>query len=64
LIAVFAVVPALKDLQDRFGEMAKSNPFFEGGYSDLLGLLPFVALAVVLYFVGRERLLSGKNNLN
>ena len=64
LIAVFAVVPALKDLQDRFGEMAKSNPFFEGGYSDLLGLLPFVALAIVLYFVGRERLLSGKNNLN
>jgi hypothetical protein len=65
LIAVFAVVPSLKALQDSFGEWAlKSNPFFDGGvggYSDILGLVPFAILAVVLYFVGRERLLAGKN---
>lgn len=63
LIAIFAVVPALKALQDQFGEYAKSNPFFEGGWSDLLGLVPFAGLAVVLYFVGRERLLSGQKEM-
>jgi putative OPT family oligopeptide transporter len=60
LIAVFAVVPQLKTIQDQFGEYAKSNPFFTGDYSDLLGLLPFLLLAVILYFVGREMWLSGK----
>jgi uncharacterized oligopeptide transporter (OPT) family protein len=64
LIAVFAVVPSLKSVQDRFGDWAKlSNPFFDGGaggYSDVLGLLPIAILAVVLYFVGREWWLSGK----
>lgn len=60
LIAVFAVVPRLKDIQDQFGEYAKSNPFFTGDYSDLLGLLPFLVLSVVLYLVGRELLWSGK----
>jgi putative OPT family oligopeptide transporter len=37
------------------------NPFFAGPNSDLLGLLPFIILAVVLYLVGREMLMSGKN---
>jgi len=65
LIAVFAVVPQLKALQDTFGEWAtKSNPFFDaglGGVSDILGLIPFAILAVILYFVGREMLLKGKS---
>jgi uncharacterized oligopeptide transporter (OPT) family protein len=30
------------------------NPLFAGPYSDLLGLLPFLALAVLLYLAGRE----------
>jgi len=34
------------------------NPFFEGPYSDLLGLIPFLLLTVLLYFVGRELLLK------
>jgi putative OPT family oligopeptide transporter len=38
----------------------KNNPFFEGPYSDLLGLIPLVILTVVLYFVGREILLKPK----
>ena len=63
LIAVFAVVPSLKIFQEGFEKWAgKSNPFFQGDYSDLLGLLPMVAIAVVLYFVGREWLLRGKKN--
>jgi len=32
-----------------------SNPFFVGPYADLLALLPFCALAVLLYLVGREK---------
>jgi putative OPT family oligopeptide transporter len=34
------------------------NPFFSGPYSDLLGLIPFLILTVLLYLVGRERLLK------
>jgi len=60
LIAVFAVVPALKALQDQFGEYAKGNPFFTGDWSDLLALIPFVGIAFVLYMVGREVWLSGR----
>jgi putative OPT family oligopeptide transporter len=63
LIAVFAVVPALRTVQDKFGEWAKtSNPFFEGGSADVLALVPFAVLAVILYFVGREMLLAGRSN--
>jgi len=36
------------------------NPFFEGPYSDLLGLIPLLILTVVLYLVGREILLKPK----
>jgi putative OPT family oligopeptide transporter len=61
LIAIFAVVPALKKVQDNFGEWAKTgNPFFEGSSADVLALVPFIALAVILYFVGREMLLAGR----
>jgi hypothetical protein len=64
LIAVFAVVPWLKSIQDSFGDWAKaSNPFFDGGVgglSDVLALLPFIAIALILYLVGREMLLRGR----
>jgi putative OPT family oligopeptide transporter len=36
------------------------NPFFEGPYSDILGLIPFLILTIVLYMVGREWLLAGR----
>jgi putative OPT family oligopeptide transporter len=61
LIAIFAVVPALKHLQDRFAGYAEGNPLFT---SDLLGLIPFAVLAVILYMVGREMWLSGRRNLS
>ena len=58
LIALFAVQPTLKGVQDAAEHWAKEgNPFFS---SDLLGILPFVVLAVVLYLVGREIWLAGK----
>src|SRR5204862_4099353 len=31
-----------------------NNPFFEGPYSNILGLIPFLILTVLLYLVGRE----------
>jgi hypothetical protein len=42
------------------GWATKNNPFFEGPYSDLLGLIPLFILTVVLYLVGRELLLRPK----
>jgi putative OPT family oligopeptide transporter len=36
------------------------NPFFNGGWADLLSLLPFLVLVVILYLVGREKLLAPK----
>jgi putative OPT family oligopeptide transporter len=36
------------------------NPFLTGPNSDWLALLPFFALTLFLYFVGRELLLAGK----
>ena len=38
----------------------KKNPFFEGPYSDLLGLIPLAILTIGLYLVGREILLKPK----
>lgn len=58
LIALFAVQPSLKGIQDAAEHWAKDgNPFFS---SDLLGFLPLLAIAVVLYLVGRELWLAGK----
>jgi len=64
LIAVFAVVPWLKSVQDASTTWAEANnPLFAGPSSDILGLLPFVVLAVVLYLVGRELLFTGRRNI-
>jgi len=58
LIALFAVWPMLKDIQDKAESWSKtSNPFFS---SDLLGIIPFIILAVIMYLVGRELWLKGK----
>jgi putative OPT family oligopeptide transporter len=40
--------------------MKASNPFFNGGSSDLLSLIPFALLCVLLYMAGREMILAGK----
>ncbi len=63
LVAIFAVAPSLKAVQDSFGEWAaKSNPFFDGPNADWLAMIPFCVLALILYYVGRELLLTGKKN--
>jgi len=40
-----------------------NNPFFEGPYSDLLGLLPLLAITLGLYLVGREVLLKPRTHV-
>ena len=97
LFAIFAFVPILKSVQDKFGDwssgelvgnankwleqgrpetanydwflnlsegsrhfLEKANPFFSGNNADWLGMIPFWILAIFLYYVGRELLLTGK----
>jgi putative OPT family oligopeptide transporter len=36
-----------------------SNPFYSGPNADLLSVLPFAVLTLLLFFVGREKLLGG-----
>lgn len=61
LIAIFAVQPSLSAIQNATTEWAKkSNPFFEGDHAWWLGALPFLALCVFLYYVGREKMMAGK----
>jgi putative OPT family oligopeptide transporter len=38
------------------------NPFFGGDHSNWLGLIPFLGLAALLYFVGREMVLKNKKS--
>lgn len=60
LIAIFAVVPLLQKVQKASGDWSKEhNAFFSGDSSALLGMVPFVIISVILYFVGREWLLKG-----
>ncbi len=60
VIFAFLNIP-LKDKLDQFEQWATAhNPLFEGAYADVLGLIPFIALTVLLYLVGRERLMAGR----
>ncbi|HQU92088.1 MAG TPA: oligopeptide transporter, OPT family [Pyrinomonadaceae bacterium] len=64
LIAIFAVVPWLKAIQDDSARWAAAaNPFFGGDTGWWLGAVPFLILAVLLYFVGREKLMKGGGDL-
>lgn len=37
-----------------------SNPFYHGPNADLLAIIPFLLLTILLYLVGRDRLLAGR----
>ncbi len=49
----------IADFNDTIQKWSTVNPFFQGAYSDLLALIPFLALIVILYLTGREVILSG-----
>jgi putative OPT family oligopeptide transporter len=40
------------------------NPFYAGNHSDWLALLPFLVLAILLYYTGRELIFQGKSRKN
>ncbi|HEX8494845.1 MAG TPA: oligopeptide transporter, OPT family [Pyrinomonadaceae bacterium] len=50
----------LTDTTKGIEEWSKAhNPFFEGGYADVLSLIPFALLTIFLYMVGREMVMGG-----
>jgi putative OPT family oligopeptide transporter len=59
VIAIMAGV--FFDLNNTLTDWAVAhNPFYEGPHADALALIPFALIALLLYFVGREKLLAGK----
>lgn len=57
----FGILNYLKSIKDGSAEWAeKSNPFFAGNNADWLGMIPFWILALILYYVGRELILTGR----
>ena len=57
-IVIAFMAGALGHIDDRLTKWAdSSNPLFAGPLSDCLALLPFCALTLFLYFVGRGLLL-------
>ena len=60
VLFAFLAIP-MKDRLEAFeGWATVHNPFFEGPHADLLALIPFIALCVLLYVVGRDLLLASK----
>jgi putative OPT family oligopeptide transporter len=58
VVYAFMNIP-LKDSLDAVEKWAGAhNPFFDGSYADLLALIPFTALCLLLYLVGRDVLLA------
>jgi putative OPT family oligopeptide transporter len=61
VIAILQGVPIFEPINSALENWStKFNPFYDGPHSDLLTLLPFAALCVFLYLVGREKLLSSR----
>jgi hypothetical protein len=62
VLFAFMVIP-WKDRLDGWQKWAtEHNPVFDGPWSDLLAMIPFLALAALLYFVGRDVLFGPKRN--
>lgn len=59
----YGVLNYLKGIKDSWAKWAAiDNPFFAGDNADWLGMIPFWILALILYYVGRELILTGKKN--
>ncbi|MEP6937136.1 MAG: oligopeptide transporter, OPT family [Chthoniobacterales bacterium] len=58
VIFAFINIP-LKDRLDAIEKWATANnPLFDGRWSDILSMIPFIALCVLLYLVGRDALFA------
>ncbi|QYM79849.1 oligopeptide transporter, OPT family [Horticoccus luteus] len=61
IIAIMQGVPWFEGINDGITTWSTAhNPFFDGPNSDLLTLVPFAVLCILLYLVGREKLLAGR----
>jgi putative OPT family oligopeptide transporter len=60
IIAFLAGVPFMAGFNDKIETWSKTNRFYTGGSADLLSLIPFAALVLMLYLVGREILMAPK----
>jgi hypothetical protein len=59
VIAIMAGLPSLAPTNERLAAWATArNPFYNGPHADLLALIPFTALSLLLYLVGRDLLLA------
>jgi len=55
-------VPAVAKIDRRIQDWQMAhNPFLNGGYSDLLALIPFIVLCALLYLVGRDVVLRPRS---
>ena len=60
VVFAFLNIP-MKDTLDTIEKWSNAhNPFFAGPHADLLAMIPFLALAVLLYLVGRDLLLVAR----
>ena len=59
IIAFLAGVPWFTGFNKSMTAWGETNPFNAGPWSDALGIIPFILLAVLLFAVGREWLLAG-----
>ena len=57
IIAFLAGVPFMSGFNEAIGRWAEGNPLLHSGLADVLSLIPFVALILLLYLTGREKIL-------
>ncbi|HEY0386300.1 MAG TPA: OPT/YSL family transporter, partial [Pyrinomonadaceae bacterium] len=62
VIAFLAGVPNLANFNKSIETWAEGNKFYNGDWSNLLSMIPFLVLCILLYLVGREVLLAGRPN--
>ena len=62
IFAFLNSLPALSGFNEKIGNWATTqNPFFHGGWENVLPLIPFIIITVLLYLAGRELILRGKD---
>ena len=64
LFAIFAFLPALEAISQASNAWSKANnPFFDGDQAWWLGAVPFLVICVILYLVGREKIMPAVDDL-
>jgi hypothetical protein len=60
VLFAFLVIPWKERLDGWQTWASAHNPFFDGPWSDILAMIPFLALSVLLYLVGRDVVMAAK----